>query len=289
MGKQKNSDFNSTLFMNQMTYTHHLKNLINLGITMFNWKNIPPTIDVRLLELNLLGQGMCVFFKDDALGYLCLPCAMGGKLDVYNIPTERRVYAPNGYQNVLNNEDSVVIFDNYLHTPSLIDLQLFAERIYEVERTIDVNIKAQKTPIVITCDENERLSLKNLMMKYEGNTPFIYGSKSFDTNSIKVLNTQAPYVADKLATTKADIWGEALTFLGIPNVSFQKRERLITDEVTNEQGGVLANRVVRLQPRKEACEKINEMFGLNIDVEYNAGVEEMVGNIADTKEGVVNG
>lgn len=275
MGR-KNNDFNVTAFMNNITYMHHMKNLINLGVTMFEWKNVPETIDVRFLELNLLGQGMCVFFKDKDLGYLCLPCALGGQLNVYNIPKDRRVYAPNGYHNLLNDANSVVIFDNYLHTPILMDLQVFANRMYEIDRTIDVNIKAQKTPLIISCDENERLSLENMMMKYDGNTPFIFGSKGFDPNSIKVLQTQAPYVADKLGVTKSYILGEALTFLGIPNVSFQKRERLITDEITNEQGGVLANRIVRLQPRKEACKQINEMYGLSMDVEYNSGVEELV-------------
>lgn len=84
-------------------------------------------------------------------------------------------------------------------------------------------------------------------------------------NGFGVLKTDAPYVSDALYQLKTQIWNEALTYLGISNVNITKKERLITDEVTRNQGGTIASRYSRLESRKKACKEINKMFGLNID------------------------
>ena len=121
---------------------------------------------------------------------------------------------------------------------------------------------------LVQATEQQRLTLLNLYKEVDGNSPVIFGDKNLDLNALKSINTEAPYVADKLYTLKTQIWNEALTYLGIANINSVKKERMITDEVTRNMGGVIASRYSRLQARKEACEKINKMFGLNISVEY---------------------
>jgi hypothetical protein len=242
--------------------------LTELSISMFEWKNLPDTIDPRFLELTLFSDGMSVFFRDEALGDLALQCMISGQLDVYRIPINRVAYATNGYRRNLDNTNSVIIFNNMLHTNSMLDVEMFSRRLYNLDRAIDVNANAQKTPVLIQCDENQRLTMKNLYEQYDGNQPFIFGDKALNTNGLKVLKTDAPYVADRLYELKTQIWNEALTYLGISNTNIMKKERMITDEVQRNQGGVIASRYSRLDSRKQACKKINEMFGLNIDVEY---------------------
>ena len=114
----------------------------------------------------------------------------------------------------------------------------------------------------------QRLTLVNLYKEYEGNAPVIFGDKNLDINGLKVLKTDAPYVADKVHQLKTEIWNEALTYLGVSNINVQKKERMITDEVTRNMGGTYASRYSRLNARQEAADKINKMFGLNIEVEY---------------------
>ena len=254
--------------MNNYSFRQYYNRLVELSVSMFEWKNVPDTIDVRYLELALFGDGMAVFFKDDVLGYLALRCAIGGQMNVYRIPTMRRAYAANGYNKQLDETDSVIIFNNYLHTNSMLDVELFARRLYNLDRAIDVNANAQKTPVLIQCEESERLTLKNVYMKYDGNQPVIFGDKNLNPNALKVLQTGAPYVADKLYQLKTQIWNEALTYLGISNINVTKKERLITDEVTRNQGGTLASRYSRLEARKQACKEINRLFNLNIDCDY---------------------
>lgn len=269
MGRRRKTNFEESLAMNDYTYMQYAYRLMELSISMFEWKNLPEGIDERFLEMVLFTDGQAVFFKDDELGdYLALQCLINGKLNVYRIPINRRAFAVNGYQKQLTDKDSVIIFNNMLHTNSWLDVKMFAKRLYNLDRIIDVNANAQKTPILIKGNEQQRLTLKNLYKEYDGNAPVIFADKSLDMNALQVMSTQAPYVADKIYQLKTQIWNEALTYLGISNVSFQKRERMVSDEVTRSQGGTVASRYSRLNARRQACEQINKMFGLNIDCDF---------------------
>lgn len=250
---------------------------------MFEWQNLPDTVDDRFLELSLFSTGMAVFFKDDELGYLALHTTIGGDLDVYDVPKTRRAYATNGFNMPLSENDSVIIWNNMLRTNCLTEIELFARRLYECDRTIDVNIKAQKTPLAILCDDNQRLTMKNMYAQYDGNEPFIFGSKDLDIKKIQAISTGAPFVADKIMQTKIQIWNEAMTYLGISNVNFQKKERLVTDEVARNMGSTVSSRYTRLEMRKQACRQINKMFGLNINVEYREDIQ--VADSEDDEEG----
>ena len=275
MGRKRDTQFGESAYMNNRTYMQYYNRLTELALSMFEWKNLPKTVDQRFLEMCLFSDGMCVFFEDEVLGYLGLRCMIGGRLNVYQIPTDRKAYATNGYQKELNGTNSVIIFNNYLHTNSMLDVEMFSKRLYNLDRAIDVNANAQKTPVLIQCDESQRLTMKNLYKQYEGNEPFIFGSKGLDANGLKVLQTGAPYVADKLYELKTQIWNEALTYLGISNINVVKKERLITDEVTRNQGGTVASRYSRLESRRQACKQINEMFDLNIWVEYREDFQDI--------------
>ena len=275
MGRKRDTQFGESAYMNNRTYMQYYNRLTELALSMFEWQNLPKTVDQRFLEMCLFSDGMCVFFEDEVLGYLGLRCMIGGKLNVYQIPTDRRAYATNGYQKELDGTNSVIIFNNYLHTNSMLDVEMFSKRLYNLDRAIDVNANAQKTPVLIQCDESQRLTMKNLYKQYEGNEPFIFGSKGLDANGLKVLQTGAPYVADKLYELKTQIWNEALTYLGISNINVVKKERMITDEVTRNQGGTVASRYSRLESRRQACKQINEMFGLDIWVEYREDFQDV--------------
>lgn len=289
MGRRRKTNFEESLSMNNYTYMQYAYRLMELSISMFEWKNLPEGVDERFLEMVLFTDGHAVFFKDDELGdYLALQCLINGKLNVYRIPINRRAFAVNGYQKQLTDKDSVIIFNNMLHTNSWLDVKMFAKRLYNLDRIIDVNTNAQKTPILIKGNEQQRLTLTNLYKEYDGNAPVIFADKSLDMNALQVLSTQAPYVADKIYQLKTQIWNEALTYLGISNVSFQKRERMVSDEVTRSQGGTVASRYSRLNARRQACEQINKMFGLNIECDFREDYqfsEEVMDFIKDNQSG----
>lgn len=276
MGRRKHDIFDESMILNNFTYRQYLNRLTELAISMFEWKNLPKTVDARYMELHLFETGCMVYFKDEVIGDLCLDCIANGRLDVYGNPLLRRAYSGyNNYQKLLKYNNSVIIWNNYLHSNSILDVEMFARRLYNIDRIIDINANAQKTPVLVLGNEKQRLTLLNLYKEYDGNAPFIFGDKNLDINALKALSTNAPYVCDKLYQLKTQIWNEALTYLGISNINIQKKERLITDEVTRNQGGTIASRYSRLETRRQAVEKINEMFGTNIEVNYREDFQQV--------------
>lgn len=283
---KKDRQFWESATLNNTNFKQYYNRLTELSISMFEWKNLPDTVDPRFLELTLFSDGQAVFFYDEDIGYLALQNILGGKLNVYRVPIERRAYAVNGYQKVLSDKDSVIIYNNYLHSNSRLDVEMFARRLYNLDRAIDVNANAQKTPVLIQCDETQRLTMVNLYKKFDGNEPVIYGDKNLNPNNVKVLKTDAPYVADKLYQLKTQIWNEALTYLGISNINITKKERLITDEVTRNQGGTIASRYSRLEARREACRAINKMFGLDIWCDYREDYQALSETVVEQGDDV---
>ena len=258
--------------MNVDTYTYWYARLVEIAIAGFEWKNLPPEIDPRFLEMILCFDGKALFYFDDDLGeYVALQFFNSSTLDIYREPFKRTAFSPavNFRHKALDESESVIIWNNGLHLPEILPLRLYARRIAECERTIDVNIKGQKTPKIIRSTNEERLTLENLFKKYDGNIPFIFGSKNLaDMQDITVLDTTVPYIADKVQILKRQLFAEALTYFGIENANTEKKERLVSEEVASNFGGVDIARRTRLNARKLACRKINERFGLNIDVEF---------------------
>lgn len=268
MGRSKKASRESA-WRNNQSFIYYHNRLKDLAISRFKWVNIPETMDSRFFELALFEHGFAVGFKDDVIGILGLNVILGGNLDVYNNPVNRTAYANNGYQMTLNPYNSIICWNNNIRQPSNFVIDYYAYKLYELDRTIDVNIRAQRTPVLIISDENQRLTMKNVYAQYDGFEPFIFGTNKLETDNIRVLKTDAPYLADKIQTEKENVWNEALTYLGISNISVTKKERLITDEVQRGMGGTYASRNSFLWMRQEFCDKMNRMFDLNMSVEFN--------------------
>lgn len=279
-GKQARDIENEML--NNGTYLMWLTKLLSISISLFEWSNLPEGIDTRMMELWLTQNGFGVFFKDEALkentdnmapdGYAFLQAMIGGQWNMYNLPIDRRAYSVNGYNIQLDMENSVLVFDNELRILIFPTIDLYARRLAEIDRTIDVNIRAQKTPKIITCTDKQRLSFENMVKMIDGNVYNIFADKSLDRNAIDVLDTTAPYVGDQLMSLKRQYLNEVLTYLGVENVTTEKKERLITNEVMSNMGDVEAMRFTRLNARKRACEQINNTFGLNVDCNFRSGI-----------------
>ena len=289
MGRRKRTEFDESATLNNRTYQQYVDHLTELSISMFKYENLPDSVDWRFLEITLFEQGKALWFKDEVMGNVVMRFAATGPFDIYRNPIMRHAYAVNGYQNDLSEENSVIIYNNLIRTNSILDVKMYARRLYNIDRAIDVNANAQKTPVLITCDDTQRLTMLNLYKEFDGNAPVIFGDKSLDISSLKVLKTDAPYVADKLFTLKTETWNEALTRLGISNVSYQKKERMVSDEVMRSQGGIIASRYSRLEARRQAIDKINDMFGLELEVNYREDYREIDDEIILTGDTEDNG
>lgn len=265
--------------INNETYADYLDRLKLLATSLFTWEGldeIAGTGASRFLELSLYEYGRACFIKDDELGYMALRVNPSDTFNVYMLPTKVQAWSI-GYQKNFDFDDVIYIMNNELQIPTARTINQFAYRLYETERTIDVNLIAQKTPVLIEGDTKTILTLKNVYMQYSGNTPFIFGSKAFDvSNKLNVLNTNAPYLIDKLELHKHEIWNECLTFLGIDNANTDKKERLITDEVESNNEVINYYLNCFYKTRKKACDEINERYGLDIKLQLNKEVLDLL-------------
>ena len=274
MGRKK-TQFEESALLNNRSYKYYFYRLKELAISMFDWKGLPSSVDPRYIELGLFDNHCMVYFRDEVMGDLCLNCLPQSMLNVYGDPMKRRAYSKyNKYQRQLSDKDSVIIWNNYLRVSSYNAVDLFARRLYNLDRIIDVNCNAQKTPVLVTANEQQRVTMLNLYKEYDGNQPFIFGDKMLDQNSLKTLNTNAPYVSDRIYEMKRNLWNEALNYLGISAV-FDKRERMVKQEAMMLQGDNVSARYSRIRSRQEAVEKINAMFGTSISVDYATDYQEV--------------
>lgn len=270
--RQKMQSWESDI-SNNGTFDMYFNRLKDYALSMFEWEGLPDTVNKRFLELIMFEEGRVVFFNHRDLGFMVAPVLETGRLNHYREPISWRAVGIE-LNEALDDKDSVIMWNNYGRTPLIPIIRAYAYRLYQVEKTMDVNINSQKYPILILADESQRLTLQNAYMQYEGNEPFIFGNKSgFDKDAFQVLNTGAPFVTDKLMEYKHNLWNEVMTFLGVGNAKQDKKERLVSAEVSANDEQIQTSRHTMLQARLDACEKINQLFSMNIAVDYKLNVE----------------
>lgn len=258
---RKIKETEKTMIVNDETYLQCFDRLSLIATSIFEWEGLDEVGgNSRFLEQTLFKYGRACFVKDKKLGFLSICANPSDKLNVYNLPTKIEAWSI-GYSNQFDFDKCVYIMNNEMQMPTLPIIKSFAYRLYEIERTTDINVIAQKTPVLLEGDKGTMLTLKNAYMQFSGNMPFMFGNKNYNLNEkINCVKTEAPYIVDKLDEHKARLWAEILTFLGINNANTDKKERLITDEVNSNNQLVAFNLNNFYKTRKKACDEINKMF-----------------------------
>lgn len=310
MGKRakyrQNYKFIDSALVNDLTFTDYLNRFKKVALSVFEWVNLPKSMNAQWLEKCLYYNGMATLLKDKNYGFINTNCCSNGKLNIYGLPTNLNCYSfeyqtnrklYTGLMTELTEAqkearefyECILVQNNWDRTPTAGSMELFALRLYEAERTADVNIKSQKTPVMVLVDEEQRLLMENLYSQYDGNRPFIFGDKKqLGSDVLRAIKTDAPFIADKIMDYKKEIWNEALTFLGINNIMVDKKERLITDEANSNNELINLNLQSYLAPRQEACRQFNEKFGFTgTDKEISVRVRSDLHNIIKNAQSVV--
>lgn len=278
-------------YLNDRTLTDYIFRLSLLAKSVFKWNNLPNGIDEKHIEKYLYTDGSCLFFEDETKGLMVARCVSTNNVNEYDEPTMVRPtatnYSPN--KDYENNIDSYVIRNNDDMIPTSYTTDLYAYKLAKIDRTIDVNIESLQMPIIIKCSDKQKLSLKKVIQQKQDNEPVIWADKGLDLEGVEVLDLKPSIVFDKLAIHKQRVWNEYMTFIGINNSNQDKRERLVADEVDANNEQIEQSAQVMLKARKEACKRINKIFGTNISVELRKLSEEEIEEITGiSKDGVIN-
>ena len=239
-----------------------------LALNMFTWENLPETMDSRYIENALYEHGLCLVNDDKDLGLISVPCSYGANMNINGESTEVITSGYNYVKTVkyINNDNCVLIRNNDLAKATRDYIANYAERMLEVEMCIRANINQQKFPWFINATEKTKKSLQLIFDKVENFEPFILANREIMGEApLEVLTMSTPYVADKLNSYKYELEREILSFLSLNN-NFEKKERLLTDEVNSKNDFIHANAMLMYKVRLQACEQINKKFGLNVRV-----------------------
>lgn len=257
---------------NMKTYLMYREEMLTLAENVFEFKNLPEFIDVSYLNKILLRNGSIAFFMDEVLGLIALPYDVIGNYDIYGRPLNIMCRAANGtYYKKLTRDEFVIMYDNNGRYPIFLDICQMAERIALSKRTIDVNIVQQRTPRIWKTSQDKKRSLQDMLANIDGMEENIATYESIDIDDMNVVLAPAPFVADKIDDHLDKEWAEFYRLIGVANLVEKKKERLITDEMRASQGGTIASRFSRYEPRKRAIDEINKKFGTNIEVSYYDG------------------
>lgn len=262
--------FKDAILLNTETYFDYLNRFKRIALSQFEWINLPSSMDERYLELSLYYMGRGAFLKDSSLGYLNTKVTGSSDINIYGLPNKLNCYSYSynsmrdtymGYDKDDKGDDKAIyVLNNWDRIPTAYSIELFAYRLALIQRALDLNIKQQKFPYIISTDNKTKFSIKQMINQIDDNEMALTVEKDLITpETIKVMNLDVPFIADKLTTEKKEVWNEFLTFLGISNIDF-KKERLIESEGDTKNESINYNLQSMLIPRQKACDEFNEYF-----------------------------
>ena len=279
--KTINDIYNDLLKEEKRLLLIHMEHYRNIALNLYEWDNLPEGMEGRHIELALLQNGQAFFYEHDHLGFICLPCSNSGQMNIYGEPTSV-VITGHGFAENKHITEGVRILNNPRVIPTDITLNYYCKKLAQIDSTINTNLIQQKVPFIFATTKENEFTIKNLYAKMYSGEPAIFVDQSLLTNgelNVQSISCEAPYIIDKLQQHRFEIEKELLTFLGI-NTTIEKKERLLQDETNANNEQITLNVEIGLRERERACEQINEMFGLDIQV-YAKDI--------DVKGGLTNG
>lgn len=261
--------------LNDLTFRTLFDKYKMICMNEYEWTGLPEGIENRHIERFLFSNGYGCFFKREHGSYMALECSPDGRMNVYGDPTGYRIHGVN-FQTHRPADKCVIIRNNLLALPTEPFVMHYVNKITEAERTMDVNIKACKTPVIFACDDKDLLSFKRMFKEVDGNTPALFVDRGLNLDSIQAFLTGVKFMGNELMDYKRAVESDLLTFIGQDNTPVDKKERLITDEAEANNQLIQSFADLQLEARKKACEEINALFGLSVSVRRREPVEKPV-------------
>ena len=282
------------VWLNDRTYLDYKSRLKKIAMSIFEWRNLPDSMDSEYIEYCLYALGQCALLHTPDYGYINTKATINGNLNLYGLPTALNCYSYGSVQYNRNvyyggeskdiNSECILVKNTQDRNPvpTVATLELFAYRLYQAERTADVNVQNAKRSRLILTNENQRLTIENMFRQCDSNVPYIFGdSDNFKSGSIESLDISSAFIGSDIMKYKKEIWNEALTFLGCDNFS-EKKERLISDEVGTNNEVINLNLMSFLAPRQLACDQFNKKYGKNIEVKVRSDLQNIIKTYASS-------
>ena len=276
------------LYENNIEFQNIFYNLLNIAMYSFSIEGLPDSCNERFFKLNLIFNGYAALIKDPDLGYLSLgvrPTVNSSQLNIYGEFPDVMAFGWNGFNKQYSNymygtdnsdAEAVICRDNDLMYPIINILWIYAKRLTDTMRTLDITSRKLKTPYFITCDEAQKSSIKKILDDIDFNQDSIIANRSTMPNEFNVLQTGVqPESVRVLWEHYSNLESEIRTFLGINSAAnLDKKERLVVDEAQANDILTDINIQYRLKSYQQFCDTVNNLWGLNISFVSNIDIVE---------------
>lgn len=250
-----------------------MKYMLNRSNIMFQYHNLPDSIPSREIELLLQTNGFGVFIEVEGKYYI-VNGGLGGEPDVYNMPTEAVISIPALKLNKTYkiNEDCIVIPNDSMYLGLLPMYAKYCTLMNENEITMllaTVNKRIQH--LLSANDDNTLESAKKFLEKvFDGEIGVIGESKLFESLKVNTTSTTSQVSMKDLFEYEQYLKASMYNEIGLSANFNMKRERLSSSEVEANTDNLYPLVDDMLNSRRKGLEKVNEMFGLDIQVEFNS-------------------
>lgn len=282
MGKKnrgKRQDFFSdhywqTADYNFRTYQMYFDMLLSLAMNRFRWVGLPDTCDARFLEMSLHRNGLATLShaKDTPDILTTLYAMPSGVYNMYGYPVKWRAVGYDGLTDYeCDNENGALCYYSRSRVSPWNSIEIFARKMAHYARTEDVNLTQQMKPYIGIAPQEKRQELVNLIKQVEGGEPVILGDNGLNklVNGITVIDTKVPFIGEELSRGCTNVLYQALMWLGVPHLAFEKGERMIEDEARANSAATNIMLLDCLSARRDFCEVANKRFGLDLQCYFN--------------------
>jgi hypothetical protein len=274
------------------------RNMTELAVNRFKWEGLPTSIDPRFLELCLFFNALAVVYWDKDYEKLLAVRGSGtGFVNMLDNPVSFTVigpgslikpttdtapaqfqnkiigaYSPAAHEDLSDEEKqqkAIPIWANYLRSPEIDIVKIYATRLATIDRTLEINSKNSRRNKILKGSPNLQLSMVNFARGMDQGDELIQVTGAMqDMDFIEAIDLGVDSESfDKLSLLRTRIWNEAMTLLGIDAANQDKKERLVVAEVGANDGQTDSMRFVSLNARRQACDMINDVFAEFLDEE----------------------
>lgn len=241
----------------------YIAGFINPKISMFTYKNLPNNLLPETLEMALLCRRQVCFFYSEGLGGVCLGTYNILSRDMNHQPAVVSIRTFNGNMISIDTkfEDIVPIKDNPLDLPPMLVIASYVNCVCKIEATLFQQVDIASLPFIFIGTPKAKKEFDNLVTQSHYRKPFaLMDKEGVDSKSLPI---NFPITPTDMYDLKSKYKNECLQSFGIYSVE-EKRERLLQQEVTNQNDYTDTNYQLCKLSRSVPIEKINSKWGCKV-------------------------
>ena len=282
-----------------LEYLYWFRSLLHKIDSSLIFKGIPDNWDNDFFMLCLWIRGYVAIFDTARWGISFQPCCVGGPFDFYYQPTVAQVTNPYYAKRLVIGKDCEMLKitpDAYWRGGILDIIDYYATKLAEISKGIDVGLINAKMPLIVSAsNEAQQAMVKKIYDKVQQGESLVVWNDSNSHDEIipskepfEIWNNdfKSTYIVPQLLEDMQSLLDSFYMEIGLPVADTEeKRAHLLQTEVDYTAAQSQARISCWVETINECLRKINNHFGLSMEVEYAQRESDDQGDGEDSDRG----